>query len=109
MEFICHADDIADGAARGYLVAGTNLIVVKFEQRCYVYLNRCPHLGIPLEWQQDDFFDPGGDLLRCATHGALFLPDSGECIAGPCAGDHLKAVGFVVKAGQIYLTEALGD
>lgn len=109
MEFICQADEIADGTARGYLVAGQSLIVVKFDQRSYVYRNRCPHLGIPLQWQQDEFMDPGSELLRCATHGALFLPDSGECIAGPCAGDRLTAAEFVVKEGKLYLTQALKD
>jgi len=31
-------------------------------------------------------------LIQCATHGALFLIESGECIAGPCAGQSLTAL-----------------
>lgn len=109
MQYICDANDIPDGSARSFYVAEQSLIVVKSEMRCYVYRNRCPHLGIGLEWIADDFMDIGGDLLRCATHGALFLPDSGECVAGPCAGDYLKAVNFISAAGKLYLTETLDD
>ncbi|MFP6798982.1 MAG: Rieske (2Fe-2S) protein, partial [Pseudomonas sp.] len=29
-------------------------------------------------------------LIQCATHGALFLIESGECVAGPCAGQSLQ-------------------
>lgn len=103
MSYICTTGDVAEGHARGFHVDGEMLIVVKLDQQFYVYRNQCPHLGIPLEWQPDDFMDPGGDLLRCATHGALFLPDTGECVAGPCAGDYLRAVDFRITGEKIIL------
>ena len=31
-------------------------------------------------------------FIQCSTHGALFKPGSGECIAGPCQGDSLAAL-----------------
>ncbi|MCY1188410.1 hypothetical protein D9M73_295170 [compost metagenome] len=52
----------------------------------FLYRNRCPHRGVPLEWQPDRFLDASASLIQCATHGALFLIETGECIAGPCAG-----------------------
>jgi len=52
----------------------------------------CPHRGVPLEWQPDQFLDPSASLIQCATHGALFLIESGECVAGPCAGQFLTAL-----------------
>lgn len=105
MQRICETGDVKDGQARGFVVGDQCLIVVKSQQQYYVYRNRCPHLGIPLEWQPDDFIDPDGDLLRCATHGALFLPDTGECIAGPCAGDALTAINFTILNEELLLTQ----
>jgi hypothetical protein len=31
-------------------------------------------------------FDTTGQFLICATHGALYQPDSGACAGGPCHG-----------------------
>jgi len=45
-----------------------------------------------LGWQPDRFLDDSASLIQCATHGALFLIENGECIAGPCAGQSLTAV-----------------
>jgi nitrite reductase/ring-hydroxylating ferredoxin subunit len=67
----------------------------------YACRNHCPHTGINLEWQPDRFFDPGGGFLQCATHGALFRPEDGFCVRGPCAGDRLEAVPVRVEHGQI--------
>lgn len=53
------------------------------------YLNLCPHLGIELNWMPGRFMDTDNLFIQCSTHGALFKPGSGECIAGPCQGDGL--------------------
>jgi nitrite reductase/ring-hydroxylating ferredoxin subunit len=53
------------------------------------YLNRCPHVGTPLDLWPNDFLDEDGRTLVCSTHGARFDPLTGACIAGPCAGDAL--------------------
>lgn len=56
------------------------------------YLNRCPHMGIELNWMPGRFMDADNLFLQCSTHGALFKPGDGECIAGPCQGDALTAL-----------------
>jgi nitrite reductase/ring-hydroxylating ferredoxin subunit len=53
------------------------------------YLNRCPHMGVELNWKPGCFMDVDNLFLQCSTHGALFKPQDGECIAGPCQGDAL--------------------
>lgn len=40
-------------------------------------------------------------FIHCATHGALFTPESGDCIAGPCEGDRLVPVEVRVSNGTI--------
>ncbi|MDO6444092.1 Rieske 2Fe-2S domain-containing protein [Marinobacter sp. 2_MG-2023] len=56
------------------------------------YLNRCPHRGVELNWMPGRFMDTDNLFLQCSTHGALFKPGDGECIAGPCQGDTLTAL-----------------
>jgi nitrite reductase/ring-hydroxylating ferredoxin subunit len=79
------------------------VIAVRRDGQPYLYENRCPHRGVPLEWQPHQFLDDSGSLLQCATHGALFLIESGECVAGPCAGQALRQLDVAEQAGSIWL------
>ena len=62
---------------------------IRYAGRVYAYLNRCPHNGTPLDWVEGDFFDETGRYLVCATHGALFDPETGKCLKGPCVNQAL--------------------
>jgi nitrite reductase/ring-hydroxylating ferredoxin subunit len=63
------------------------------------YLNQCPHTGAPLDWLPGQFLDPAGKLIQCALHGALFLPDTGECVHGPCLGAYLTGIPVTLEGG----------
>lgn len=75
--------------------------VVRAEGRVRGFVNRCPHLGIELNWLPERFLDSGGSFIQCATHGALFTLNTGECIAGPCAGDALTPLEIRESEGRI--------
>ena len=75
----------------------------------YVYANRCPHRGVPLEWQPDAFLDTSASLIQCATHGALFLIESGECVAGPCEGESLRVIDCGEDAQGIWINPEVPD
>jgi len=68
-----------------------------------LYVNICPHRGTSLDWQPGEVFDETGLYLICATHGALFEPDSGLCVAGPCQGAHLQKIPVKIEGGQVVL------
>ncbi|EGH23318.1 Rieske 2Fe-2S family protein [Pseudomonas amygdali pv. mori str. 301020] len=68
------------------------MLAVRRQGEVFIYKNRCPHRGIALEWQPDQFLDSSASLIRCAMHGALFLIENGECVAGPCEGQSLTAI-----------------
>ena len=89
---LCATDELAEAQSRGFHVADTLLLAVRRHGQVFVYRNRCPHRGVALEWQPDAFLDDSRSLIRCARHGALFLIESGECVAGPCEGDALQAI-----------------
>ena len=102
---LCHIDEIPDAGARGFSLAQGKVFAVKNRQELFIYLNRCPHLGIPLEWEPHDFLDAEGRYIRCANHGAFFLPESGECIQGPCLGDSLWSIDYELVNGMITIAE----
>jgi nitrite reductase/ring-hydroxylating ferredoxin subunit len=104
MTVLCNTCDIPPQSARGFTLDGRALVAVHHNERFYVYENRCPHRGVELEWQPDQFFDFEGNFIQCATHGALFKIDTGECIAGPCNGQALTQVAFSEIDDQIVLT-----
>ena len=100
---LCDASEVTEGQSKGFEREGQRLLAIRKEGTLYVYQNRCPHRGIPLEWLPDQFLDSSGSLIQCATHGALFLIDSGECVAGPCAGQALRALPCLEQGGTIWL------
>jgi nitrite reductase/ring-hydroxylating ferredoxin subunit len=57
---------------------------VRFQGVAQAYLNRCSHVAMEMDWQPDRFFDASGQWLVCASHGATYRPDTGECAGGPC-------------------------
>lgn len=76
--------------------------VVEFMGELRAYQNRCPHLGIELDWAPGDFFDQTKKLLICSTHGARFDPATGKCISGPCVGQSLKRLKVVARDGELF-------
>lgn len=106
---LCRIDAIADDASRGFDIAGTAVFAVKKDGRIYVYRNSCPHLGITLEWNEDQFLDADGALIQCSTHGALFIIESGKCVAGPCIGKALIPIAHRIEQGNVMIELPVPD
>ena len=96
---------IADGAARNFVLQiGEGFFhgfVVRRGGEVRGYVDRCPHAGLPLAQELDDYLTPTGDLIACSWHGALFDIDSGACVGGPCAGAALRPWPVVLADGWI--------
>jgi nitrite reductase/ring-hydroxylating ferredoxin subunit len=86
---------------RGRPVEG---FVVNFDGRFHAYVNRCTHAGTPLDWWPNEFFTDDGRLLVCATHGALYAPDTGACAGGPCGGSALYPLAVRVEGDRLVVT-----
>jgi nitrite reductase/ring-hydroxylating ferredoxin subunit len=82
--------------------------VIRFAGIAHGYVNVCPHAGTELDWQPGDFFETAGLYLACATHGALFEPSTGLCVAGPCRGASLQPLPIRERGGQVYLDDDPG-
>jgi nitrite reductase/ring-hydroxylating ferredoxin subunit len=109
MKFLCDAKYLAEAHSRGFEIDGQKLVAVRRQGQVFVYRNRCPHRGVPLDWETDQFLDASASLIQCATHGALFLIESGECVAGPCAGKSLRAINCREDSSGIWISLPADD
>lgn len=83
-----------DGDATGF--------VVRFQGQVHAYVNRCAHVPIELDWNEGEFFESSGLYIMCATHGAIYLPESGRCAGGPCRGGALRKIRVVERDGLVF-------
>ncbi|WP_084004697.1 Rieske (2Fe-2S) protein [Terasakiispira papahanaumokuakeensis] len=91
-------------AATTLEIDGHAIILVRLKHHWRAYLNQCPHRGIPLDWTPGQVLDQSGQLLLCAMHGALFHPENGHCLAGPCQGKALVAIDIEVTQNRLWLS-----
>ena len=72
------------------------------EGNVVAYENLCRHLPLSLDYGDGRFFTPDGRHFICQTHGALYEPGSGLCVAGPCEGASLKRLAVEVRGESIW-------
>ena len=100
-------NDIADGgfAEVEATIDGDaeSLVLYRLGDEVRAWLNVCPHAGRRLDWAPGQFLKSKDGHLVCAAHGASFELDLGDCVAGPCRGDALRAVQVQVRDGEVWL------
>jgi len=104
----CPADALEPGQTatfvfrlRGRRVPG---FIIHHGGRHHAYVNRCPHAGTTLDAWPNEFFTEDGRYLICATHGAVFAPETGVCLEGPCPGARLERLPVASRDGQLVVT-----
>ncbi|MES2025166.1 MAG: Rieske 2Fe-2S domain-containing protein [Pseudomonadota bacterium] len=79
-----------------------NGFVIRYNGVAYGYLNRCAHIPMELDWNEGEFFESDGRYLICATHGAIYAPETGRCEGGPCRGRRLRTIVIIEKDNQVF-------
>ncbi|VVN33059.1 hypothetical protein PS662_04989 [Pseudomonas fluorescens] len=103
---LCRADQLVEGQARGFDPSRRGkdtVFAVRHQGQVRVYRNSCPHLDVRMEYRKDRFLSADGQLIVCYAHGAQFLPDTGECVYGPCLGQRLEALPWCLEEGWLVL------
>jgi nitrite reductase/ring-hydroxylating ferredoxin subunit len=110
---ICAMSDIPSQKAHGFQLLRLDeegkeqpwpIVVVRWGKQVFGYVNKCPHDGVNLDWERNQFLDPNGIRLMCGKHGALFELGTGLCVDGPCKGRSLQPVALSIIDGDICVT-----
>lgn len=103
---VCRSEALAErGRAVGFdlLEHGrpVRAFVLRVDGQVQAYLNRCLHVPMEMDWQQNEFWDGQRRWIVCATHGAAYDPQHGRCVGGPCGRGHLTRVDVAEQDGQV--------
>ena len=107
---LCQSSDLVDSALAvpfdvTYQGQTCRAFAIRYQGHIHAYLNRCSHVPMEMDYQPDRFFDQSGQWLICATHGAMYAPDSGYCVQGPCRGARLEPVAVIERDGGVFLKD----
>jgi len=83
--------------------------LINYQGTFHAYVNRCRHMTTPLDFVRYQFFTEDGSRLICLTHGALYEPDSGVCVEGPCKGLALYRLPVLIDRGEVLVGCPPGD
>lgn len=105
---ICACSAIADsgkGVRFNFKRKGGSVtaFALRYRGRVYDYINRYAHMGLELDRVESEFFDVLGLYLICSAHGAMYAPNTGLCVAGPCKGAGLERLAVEEKDSKVYL------
>jgi nitrite reductase/ring-hydroxylating ferredoxin subunit len=107
-EWRCSAADVPPGRTAIFtLECGARRVagfLVNHDGEFRAWVNRCPHVGTPLDLWPNEFYSEDGSVLVCSTHGALYEPTTGYCTAGPCAGDSLAPLPLAREGDTLVVT-----
>ena len=99
-------DDLEDPGCREFSIGDGDWPFRGFAVRrggdVFAYQNVCVHVGHPLNWSPNRFLTKDKSAIMCASHGATYTIESGECFAGPGTGRALRKVDVSVRDGVIY-------
>ena len=106
MKAVARVGEIAPGRTKKFLLdcAAGELegFVLNVAGEHHAWVNRCRHVPMSLDWVENQFFTADGDYIQCATHGGLYRPGTGECIAGPPCGKSLHRIPLRIDGDTIY-------
>ena len=105
-KLVARMGELAHGASKKFKIRrgqfDSEALLVNYNGDLFAYLNRCPHIGISLDWVDNQFFTLDGRYLMCANHGAVFEPPTGECVWGPCVGAGLQKLEVEIEGEKIF-------
>ena len=85
-KLVAKVGELAHGASKKFTIRrgefDSEALLVNYQGELFAYLNRCPHVGISLDWVDNQFFTVDQRYLMCANHGAVFEPADGRMCVG---------------------------
>lgn len=112
-KLVAQVGELAHGASKKFKIRRgefeSEALLVNYRGELFAYVNRCPHIGISLDWVDNQFFTVDQRYLMCANHGAVFEPPTGECVWGPCVGAALQRLELEIEGQKVFARLAGAD
>lgn len=83
--------------------------LLNYGGQLFAYVNRCRHVPMTMDWVENQFLTEDGRYILCATHGAAYEPETGECIFGPPCGKVLDRVPLSVEQDRVIAHRPIED
>jgi len=103
--FVAKVADLPPGTTKKFLLQidgqEEECFAVNYHGELRAYINRCSHVPMTMDWIDNRFFDEDKRYLVCATHGACYEPETGECVTGPPLGKLLTPVTLRIDGDDI--------
>jgi len=105
---VCNGAEVSNGG-KGYCFTlsweGGHVpaFIIRYRDEVHGFLNRCAHQAIELDWNPGEFFDKDRSFILCATHGAIYDPESGACTSGRCNGRGLTPIDVIEVDEIVYV------
>jgi len=105
---VARRDELSPGQTKKFILRRgereEECFVVNHGGKLYAYVNRCRHVPMSMDWIDNQFMTEDKQYILCATHGACYEPDTGECVSGPPVGQSLVAVPLSVDGDEVIAT-----
>lgn len=102
---VAHCSELQPGQTKKFLLHWQGheeeCFLVNHGGTLYAYLNRCRHVPMTMDWIENQLLTEDGQYIQCATHGACYLPDTGECVSGPPSGQFLIRVPLTIRGDEV--------
>ncbi len=102
---VARVGELKPGETKKFLLAcpggEVEAFVVNHGGELHAYVNRCRHVAMTMDWVENQFMTEDGAFIQCATHGACYRPDTGECLYGPPLGKFLDRVPLIIEDGRV--------
>lgn len=110
---IVRVEEMAPGSVKKFWLIcqkyRLDCFLINYQGKYHAYINRCRHMTTPLDFVRYQFFTEDGKQLICLTHGAIYQPETGLCVDGPCKGLSLYRLPVLVDQGDVLVSCPKGD
>ena len=110
---VAQVGEIQPGATKKFIVfvdgRETECFAVNHNGQLFAYVNSCRHVPMTMDWVENQFLTEDGSYILCATHGAAYELDTGECIFGPPCGKFLARVPLRTVGDQVMADQPIEE
>lgn len=103
---VARVDELSPGETKKFFLQcggrEEECFLINYQGALHAYVNRCCHVPMTMDWIENQFLTEDRRYILCATHGACYEPETGECVLGPPLGKFLEAVPLSVREGYVF-------